>query len=198
MSVQEQPRPIPAMNAAYIDSLALDRGEDERDWKHDLCESPLEDMGTCCFAALCPSLVRKRNKRRLKYLKSYQKPHPDPSGIFVDDDGDCSFCVCFDDLFECIFDFGCNPLPIGLGWISQARTRGKIRKRYKIRGSCFDDYMTTLCCPCCDLVQGQLEIEAEEKFYGGGRSHNRNRSGSESNNVMEEIGRELVNQAIQS
>lgn len=41
-------------------------------------------------------------------------------------------------------------------------SRGQTRERYNIEGSGAGDFFSSWCCPCCQLVQEDKEIEAQK------------------------------------
>lgn len=56
-------------------------------------------------------------------------------------------------------------LPCGIGLVLQAMFRGKIRKRYRIRGEVYEDGLAAFCCGPCQLVQESRELEVEERTF---------------------------------
>ncbi|CAG8577559.1 29910_t:CDS:2, partial [Gigaspora margarita] len=49
-------------------------------------------------------------------------------------------------------------LYLGVNCIIGGMTRGDIRSRHNIEGSCLGDYCTHMCCPVCALVQEHREV----------------------------------------
>ena len=47
----------------------------------------------------------------------------------------------------------------GIGFITDAMIRQKIREKYGIEGEFFNDVLCHCCCPCCSLVQEAREIQ---------------------------------------
>lgn len=48
----------------------------------------------------------------------------------------------------------------------QGIQRGSTRGRYNISGNGCGDFLASICCPVCELVQEAREIELEENTYG--------------------------------
>jgi len=153
MTTTRQPGAIPRMNVNIVYSGGGDRNslgkpadkDGQREWSHGLCDC-FGDCGTCVTSWFCPCITWSRNKTRMMHFENRGVPHPDGGEKFG---GECAMhgllCVC------------------GLGWILQIGTRGSVRNRYYIAGSCFGDCMTALCCSACELTQESREIELEEK-----------------------------------
>jgi len=56
-------------------------------------------------------------------------------------------------------------LPLGVGLVLQAITRGHIRMRYRIKGDGCSDFAAAVCCGPCQLVQESRELEVEEGSF---------------------------------
>ncbi|XP_065660449.1 uncharacterized protein LOC136084338 [Hydra vulgaris] len=55
--------------------------------------------------------------------------------------------------------YGCLSMTC-VGFFTDALTREKIRKKYRIDGSFLKDIACHCCCPCCALIQESMEIQA--------------------------------------
>ncbi|KAH9171087.1 PLAC8 family-domain-containing protein [Lactarius sanguifluus] len=127
-------------------ALNRDVGADgQRDWSSQLygCSCP------SCLATWCPGVVFGRNKQRLRHLQSQGTPLLG-RGTYIN--GDCAVYCCL-----------AGPR---LSWIDvQIGERTDIRARYSIRGSTFEDCVTSWCCTPCVLTQEHREIELEKKSF---------------------------------
>ena len=51
---------------------------------------------------------------------------------------------------------GCHP-------ILQTMNRGKLRQKYRLQGSCPEDFLLSCCCGCCALIQEEKESVVRER-----------------------------------
>ncbi|KAJ5088387.1 hypothetical protein N7456_012003 [Penicillium angulare] len=106
-----------------------------REWNYSLfdCCSP----GALCLTSCClPCLTYGKTQNRIQ----------DPSlGNYSYLNGSCAVWG-FLGLF-------------GSQWIMQTITRGEMRQKYGIEGSCCGDCCVSLCCGCCALIQEEKEVE---------------------------------------
>ncbi|KAF8996301.1 hypothetical protein BDQ17DRAFT_946800 [Cyathus striatus] len=142
--VEKQPQPSPTMSIPLTfpdgntNVKKLPIGEDrKRGWSVSLCGC-LKAPGACFLGIFCPSLLRKRNQRRLDHLNKKKTPHPKRHDVCVHYNDQCTCSGCFCDCFEASFDLsGILPIqiPITLSSFKQGATRRNIRERYQIRGA---------------------------------------------------------------
>ncbi|KAL9710029.1 hypothetical protein Ac2012v2_007091 [Leucoagaricus gongylophorus] len=143
-----QPQPVPGMTLRHCGNLNaknLPVSEHGRDWSNGLCDC----SGTCFRACFCPCVVYAQNKHRYEHMKSNLAPHPENGGSCCS--GDCMLHA-----FISVI--------VG-GWLLQCMQRDNIRQRYKIKGGCWSDCCTALCCTPCELAQESKELELEEKTW---------------------------------
>ncbi|KAJ5792829.1 uncharacterized protein N7503_008807 [Penicillium pulvis] len=111
----------------------------KREWNHSLfdCCSP----GLLCFKTCClPCLTYGKTQARIR----------DPSlQSFSQINSSCS-------IWTLLSLFGSH-------WILQTVSRGEMRERYGIEGSCCGDCCVSLCCGCCALIQEEKEAELRSK-----------------------------------
>ncbi|KAL1679624.1 PLAC8 family-domain-containing protein [Schizophyllum commune] len=120
----------------------------QRPWSHGLCTCT-EDCGLFCRACCDPCVIYGRNKQRYEHLHLYGVPDPQ-NGKGEKGDDACqrhAWITCF----------------FGSGWLFQIPLRGKLRKRYGIRGSCMGDCCSSSFCQPCALAQESRELALEEE-----------------------------------
>jgi len=94
------------------------------------------DSNICCVSCFCPCIQYGRNIEAFN-----QKP-----------------CI-----YPCLIFFFLNFL-VGSSWIVSHATRGEIRAKYGINGSCLKDCCCHVWCRCCALAQEGREIKARNNF----------------------------------
>ncbi|KAK2183920.1 hypothetical protein NP493_292g03031 [Ridgeia piscesae] len=103
--------------------------EDADDWSRGLCAC-FSNCGLCVMAYLCPCVLFGRIARH----------------AWLGDD--CCFCCCCSSLWLC----GC------VGQYAHARTHGRIRDTYRLKGSPVGDCLLAVFCGQCLLIQEAQEI----------------------------------------
>lgn len=102
-------------------------------------------------------------------MKSNLAPHPENGGSCCS--GDCMLHAFISVIVGGWLLQVRSPIKPFERWASdndypfQCMQRDNIRQRYKIKGGCWSDCCTALCCTPCELAQESKELELEEKTW---------------------------------
>jgi Cys-rich protein (TIGR01571 family) len=117
-------------------------------WRHGLCSCGGGDVSTCLTGLLCPCVLAGRTAHRL----SQKTRKADPTDLLAHHPSNPQ---CWASALAC---------GVGLGWLVPMVQRSRIRRLYKLEGSCGDDCVAACCCCCCVAVQNEREVRAREEM----------------------------------
>ena len=117
-------------------------------WKHGLCSCGGGDVTTCLTGLFCPCVLAGRTAHRL----SQKARKADATDMLAHQ---TSNAQCWASALAC---------GVGLGWLVPMVQRTRIRRLYKVEGSCGDDCVSACCCCCCVAVQNEREIRGREEM----------------------------------
>ena len=117
-------------------------------WKHGLCSCGGGDVSTCLTGLFCPCVLAGRTAHRL----SQKARKADATDLLAHQ---TSNAQCWASALAC---------GVGLGWLVPMVQRTRIRRLYKVEGSCGDDCVSACCCCCCVAVQNEREVRGREEM----------------------------------
>ncbi|KAL6151778.1 hypothetical protein ACJQWK_10387 [Exserohilum turcicum] len=114
------------------------------EWQNGLCSCSPEPS-TCLTGLFCPCILYGRTAYRL----SQKSAKNDPTDMLGHSSTN-NHCM--------VMSLSC-----GLWWLFPTLHRARIRRAYKITGSCGDDVLKGCCCCCCVAVQNEREVKGREE-----------------------------------
>lgn len=134
-------------------------------WKHGLCACT-PDLSTCLTGLFCPCILSGRTAHRLS-----QKGKKADATDMLGHSATNPHCLAM--------TLACG---VGLGWVFPMLQRARVRRAYRLQGSCGDDLLKGCCCCCCVAVQNEREVASREesanRWAGPASRHGYARSGA--------------------